>query len=520
VWYGESRSYARLGVDLTWVALSAFIALFIRDNFVLWALKVQGILLYALFCVVSAAIVFSAARLHRTLWRYVSLVDVLRLIAAVTIALLLALLGDFVLNRLEGVARSLPVIQWLLLITAMVGSRIAVRLMGERKGRQCGNLDKSPQPTQQVLVVGVNDLAELYLRSVTEFAPASFVIVGILSPESTLRGRFLRMYKILGEPADVQQVLAQLDIHGVTVDRIVVTQPFELLSRNAQEALRAVETSSAIKVDWLIESLGLRGGGVSGGLDALKAVSEMEETARAPAKKKDEGVSPSGYHHFKRVIDATAALSMVIVLAPVLALVALLVAIDVGFPIVFWQRRPGRYGRPFKLYKFRTMRGGHDAEGNRIADELRSSSIGVLLRRSWLDELPQLYNILVGEMSFVGPRPLLPIDQPKAQSSRLLVRPGLTGWAQINGGRDISSDDKTALDAWYIMNASLWLDIKTLLRTLRLVVSGGELNGLRPHVEHRGVEGTRTGTAVESEPTPLTGLNRLSLAARGAQQAP
>jgi lipopolysaccharide/colanic/teichoic acid biosynthesis glycosyltransferase len=160
------------------------------------------------------------------------------------------------------------------------------------------------------------------------------------------------------------------------------------------------------------------------------------------------------------------------------------------------------------------MRGGHDAEGNRIPDELRSSSIGRLLRRSYLDELPQLYNILVGEMSFVGPRPLLPIDQPGGQTARLLVRPGLTGWAQVNGGRDISSEGKAALDEWYIMNASLWLDIKILLRTLGIVVSGGQLDGLAPQASHRGVEKREQ----ERLSTLYTDLNRLS--ARGAQEAP
>jgi lipopolysaccharide/colanic/teichoic acid biosynthesis glycosyltransferase len=122
------------------------------------------------------------------------------------------------------------------------------------------------------------------------------------------------------------------------------------------------------------------------------------------------------------------------------------------------------------------MRACHDAEGNRIPDQLRSSKIGSLLRRSRLDELPQLYNILVGEMSFVGPRPLLPVDQPQGPDSRLLVRPGLTGWAQVNGGRDIPPEDKAALDVWYIMNASIWLDILILLRTLDMMVLGERTN--------------------------------------------
>lgn len=473
MWYEGGRSYARLTLDLTWVVLSAFIALVIRDNFVIYVPKLQGILLYALFCVVSAAIVFSAAQLHRTLWRYISLVDVLRLAGAVTITLLLALLVAFVFNRLEGVARSLPVIQWFVIFAGMVGSRIAVRLLSERRRRKHRPFDEAVEPTEHLLIVGVNDLTELYMRAVAEFAPARFVIVGLLYHGAALRGRTMRKHKVLGGPEEVQQVLAELDLHGVTVDRIVVTQPFEELSGNVQEALRAVERSSAIKVDLLIESLGLRGEKLSGAWDAPSAVPETKETEPPPAVEKNEHVAPGRYHHLKRVMDAIAAICIVLALAPVLALVALLVAIDVGFPIVFWQKRPGRHGHPFKLYKFRTMGGGHDAEGNRIPDEFRSSSIGRFLRRSWLDELPQLYNILVGEMSFVGPRPLLPIDQPKSQTSRLLVRPGLTGWAQINGGRGILLEDRAALDIGYIQNASLWLDIRILLRTLKMVILGG-----------------------------------------------
>src|SRR5262245_50394702 len=116
------RRHARLANDLAWVALSPFMALIIRDNFVPSVPRLQAIIPYALLCVVSAALVFSAARLHRTIWRYTSLPDILRLIAAVTVALLVALLGEFILHRLESIARSLPVIQWFLLVAGMLGS--------------------------------------------------------------------------------------------------------------------------------------------------------------------------------------------------------------------------------------------------------------------------------------------------------------------------------------------------------------------------------------------------------------
>jgi lipopolysaccharide/colanic/teichoic acid biosynthesis glycosyltransferase len=179
---------------------------------------------------------------------------------------------------------------------------------------------------------------------------------------------------------------------------------------------------------------------------------------------------------------------LIVILAPVACIVALLVALDVGLPLVFWQKRPGRFGRPFKLFKFRTMHAGHDAQGNRVPDEARSSKLGHLLRRIRLDELPQLYNILVGEMSFVGPRPLLPVDQPAVISPRLSVRPGLTGLAQVHGGRDISVEDKNTLDLWYIGNASLWLDIKILLRTLVVLREGERVDHDMVRVAREGLD--------------------------------
>ena len=118
------------------------------------------------------------------------------------------------------------------------------------------------------------------------------------------------------------------------------------------------------------------------------------------------------------------------------------------------------------------MAAAHDRQGNRIPDEKRQSATRRFLRRTRLDELPQLYNILVGEMSFIGPRPLLPVDQCKEHNLRLLVRPGLTGWAQVNGGRDISPEAKSALDVWYVRNATLLLDLKIVGQTFGMLIRG------------------------------------------------
>jgi lipopolysaccharide/colanic/teichoic acid biosynthesis glycosyltransferase len=203
----------------------------------------------------------------------------------------------------------------------------------------------------------------------------------------------------------------------------------------------------------------------------------------------------------KRIFDVFTSVCLIVVLWPVVGVVAVLVAIDVGFPLVFWQQRPGKHGRPFKVYKFRTMHVAHDTKGNRIPDHMRSSSVGRFLRRSRLDELPQLYNILVGEMSFVGPRPLLSVDQSRWENLRLLVRPGLTGWAQVNGGRNVSPEDKAALDLWYIVHASLWLDIKILLLTLTTVLLGERMNGDAVKAAHVKLEKMKTTECCAGMPT-------------------
>jgi lipopolysaccharide/colanic/teichoic acid biosynthesis glycosyltransferase len=178
------------------------------------------------------------------------------------------------------------------------------------------------------------------------------------------------------------------------------------------------------------------------------------------------------YWRAKRMLDIAAAACAILLLAPLMLLVAVLVIIEIGPPALFWQQRPGLGGRPFRLHKFRTMRAAYDADGRRIADADRLSTVGRFLRRFRLDELPQLFNILIGEMSFIGPRPLLQADQHPGLDARLAVRPGMTGWAQIKGGRELTASDKAALDVWYIKNACLRVDLQILLGTLRVVLLG------------------------------------------------
>ena len=174
----------------------------------------------------------------------------------------------------------------------------------------------------------------------------------------------------------------------------------------------------------------------------------------------------------KRLLDILGAVLGLALLWPVLLAVAVAIKWQMGGPVLFRQIRPGLHGRPFAMVKFRTMRDARDADGAPLPDHLRLTGLGRTLRALSLDELPELWNVLKGEMSLVGPRPLLmeylPLYSPQ-QARRHLLRPGITGWAQINGRNALSWDQKFALDLWYVDNRSLWLDLTILARTFRKV---------------------------------------------------
>ncbi|WP_028964915.1 sugar transferase [Sphingomonas phyllosphaerae] len=175
----------------------------------------------------------------------------------------------------------------------------------------------------------------------------------------------------------------------------------------------------------------------------------------------------------KRAIDIAGALTGLVCLSPVIAATAVAIRITMGSPVFFRQARPGLGGRPFTMIKFRTMANAHDAAGRPLPDSQRLTRIGRLLRSTSLDELPELWNVLVGDMSLVGPRPLLTayLDRYSPdQARRHDVKPGVTGWAQINGRNAISWDEKFALDLWYVDHRSTLLDLRILFATVRQVV--------------------------------------------------
>ena len=181
----------------------------------------------------------------------------------------------------------------------------------------------------------------------------------------------------------------------------------------------------------------------------------------------------------KRIFDLVTIFFGLIILLPVIMLTALVLISKLGLPIFFQQSRPGLNGKIFKMLKFRTMTNDYDKNGRLLSDESRMTKLGKLLRSTSLDELPSLWNVLKGDMSLVGPRPLLVEYLPLysiQQARRHEVKPGVTGWAQINGRNTISWDEKFNLDVWYVDNQSIWLDIKILWLTVRKVIAGNGIN--------------------------------------------
>jgi len=475
-WIGVlMRRAVLLIADLALMLVATLTAFILRENFEVQESRLLEFLPYVAATAAASSVVFASADLNRTVWRFSGLPDYLRVTAAVAVVAFAATAMAFAYNRVDGIARSLPILQFLAGTAFMTGARVLQSLTHTaRQQRKAATalLELSDRPRElTVLIVGISRLTETYLQAAAELMPGRVRIAGLIGCDHRHAGRLVASHPVLGVPEDIEEILNGLDVHGIHADSIVVATLFESLSPEAREALLRVERSRNINLHLLAENLGF-----------AEREFPAPQTRRRQPQHADlsfeisEGelavLAARPYWRLKRAADCVAALALLIACTPLMLLTALFVAANMGFPVVFWQQRPGLGGKPFRLYKFRTMRAAHSAGGRRLTDGERTTFAGNLLRRLRIDELPQLFNILSGDMSFAGPRPLLPRDQAAAYRARLLVRPGLTGWAQAVGGRDISAEDKAALDVWYVRNASLALDIEIALRTVPIVLFG------------------------------------------------
>lgn len=510
-----------LVLDVTLVAVSTLCAVLLRDNLVFDVTSIIAVLPHLVFTCLFAIPVLYLTGASEAIWRFSNLNDYLALLFATVVIVTGATAMSFIMTRLEGVARSIPILQGVLILLFLTGARVAMRV--RHAGRQkppriLTTADSGDGAMINTLVVGIGPLTDAYLRSVAAFVDHRIKVVGVLGRSRQQTGRQLLQFRILGVPEELDNVLRSLEVHGVTVDRIVVAAPVGELSDDAQAVLARVARSSTIEFDYLFERLAQP---PSTGSQPMAFTSATRSDAQPPSEplsrnvsaatvrnpsrlgtgdassSETDGATDGGapqdgtvrfsierldpqrlkrrrYWSVKRFMDVVGALLLLVLLSPLFIVVGVLVALDLGFPVTFWQQRPGLAGRPFRLYKFRTMAAAHDRRGILRSDSERISRLGRFLRKTRLDELPQLISVLQGSMSFIGPRPLLPRDQAPEHAARLLVRPGITGWAQVIGGRTVSAPDKAILDVWYVRNASFRLDIETVIRTVGVLLRGEE----------------------------------------------
>ena len=420
-----------------------------------------------LFVAIAAAC-FAGLGVYRHFWRYAAFPDLVPVLKAASLAILLFLPVMFVIDRLGGVPRSAPFIQWLVLVVGLCGSRLAYASFVAPRSLDGGGV--AAQRWQPVLLVGANDGASLLIQLLHAHPRSACQIVGILDDRPDYRGRTIQQVPVLGGLDELPSVVASLGVHGKRPTHLVLAAPVDELDGTTVQRMLAMAADQGVQHVELVELLSLLG----------KVADQDESTVARPAPAAITPASrPQLYPHVKRAIDVVVSATVLILATPAMLAIAAAIWLELGNPVIFHQVRPGRHLRNFTLYKFRTLRDGHLADGTVLGDDERLSSVGWFLRRTRLDELPQLWNVLVGDMSLIGPRPLLPRDLPTLGDTlheRFQLRPGITGWAQVNGGHLLTTEQKLKLDLAYTRKPSVAFDTLIAWRTARMMLLGEAVN--------------------------------------------
>jgi lipopolysaccharide/colanic/teichoic acid biosynthesis glycosyltransferase len=444
--------------DVLLAAVSPLLALYIRDAYILSG---SGVLLAGTYCLVSFActlLAYAMFGVQSGIARYYSVHDIIDLGKAVVIAALLTCVVLFVSTRLEGIPRSTPAVHALLLGVGLVTIRALAHVADKRRAHADQAAEADPQ---HVIVIGVCDLSVLYMRFLEICGLGRQRVIALLDAEPRWIGSAINGVRIYGPPSHLESLIEEFALHGIRTDRVVLGEPEDSLSDAELAEIRRACTRRGINF--------MSVSGLFDPADRKVAESASQRFEPASAHADSATLVLPRWFRFKRPVDFVVALTLIVVLIPLWLLVAGLAAADVGAPIVFWQQRVGVNGRNFLLYKVRTLRSIFDASGQVTQ---RLSWIGRLWRKTRIDELPQLLNVLTGEMSLIGPRPLLSRDQPPVPGIRLMVRPGITGWAQVNGGTLLSPQEKEALDEEYVRHASLWFDLRIVAMTVVSLLRG------------------------------------------------
>src|SRR5215510_53079 len=453
-----SRSGTRVYLslwDLFWAVVSPVLALYLRDANIVFRAEWDVLGYYWLFSSGFALVAFVALRLQDGMTRYFSVHEALDIAEAALFTELMTFVSLFTLTRLDGIPRSMPLTHGLLLAGGLIAARIVVRVIFSE--------DKEPLDyhyrRERIILIGANRFASSFIQLLKAYAPVHEPVIAVLDQDAKMIGRAIAGVQVLAAPHELDAIISEFAIHGVGTDRIVSAGEEDSLSPAVLQEIRRICKKRQIDLSFLPRVIGVTERKLT---DVAVTSQPMSETP----------VALPSFFRRKRWIDVVGSLLLTILVFPIFIVAGGLVLLDVGRPILFWQERLGWKGRSFLIYKFRTLRAPFDSEGNPTLAGRRPSAIGRFLRATRIDELPQLLNVLLGDMSLVGPRPLLPEDQPSNTSIRLSVRPGISGWAQVNGAKLVTKEEKEKLDDWYVRNASLWVDLRIAMMTIALLLRG------------------------------------------------
>jgi lipopolysaccharide/colanic/teichoic acid biosynthesis glycosyltransferase len=450
-----SRSKQKIYVsllDLCWAMLSPLLALYLSGALILTQQNWSIVGVYCALASGFAIIAFLAFGLQDSITQHFSAHEALDVAEAVLVAELMTCGFLFTLTRLEGIPRSIPLYHGLLLVGGLLLARITTRPAIVED-----HASDYQSRSERVILIGANSLATTFIRLLGAYAPNRQNVVAVLDEKSARFGRALGGVQVLGTPQELDAIVGEFAIHGIKVSRVIIAGESDLISSAALHDVERVCKKRHIAISFLPRMLGL----TQHAAPNAPAVALIQMPPELDAR--------TLYLRLKRLIDVVASIALMILLLPILVVATILVRIDLGSPVLFWQERTGWRGRPFLIYKYRTLRAPFDDGGEPAVGDRQPSGIGRFLRATRIDELPQLINVLFGDMSLVGPRPLLPEDQPANTALRLSVRPGITGWAQANGAKLVSKDEKEKFDEWYVRNASWWFDLKIVLMTLKIM---------------------------------------------------
>jgi lipopolysaccharide/colanic/teichoic acid biosynthesis glycosyltransferase len=451
-----SRGFFRIRFspfDTAWAIASPMMALAVRDAYVF---SYEG-LLYCSICLALSLTAFSAFRLHDGVSRFFSVNDAWDVLRAVAAAELMTCILLFTFTRLDNIPRSVPIVHAFTLCAGLIAVRALARL---REDNRSVGVRGGSVAVEHIIMVGSTNLTFWFVKFLAAYCPGQRQVIAVLDGRLEMIGRTVCGIRIVGPPGHLQAIIDEFAEHGIHAGRVVVGGDANLLPGATLGEIRRLCKQRRIPLDFVPELMG------------LSALEVRREAALDRIANAAPPVKLSPYFRWKYAIDFVIAAIAVVLSAPFLIAAGGLALVDVGSPIMFWQQRLGEGGRTFTIYKIRTLRPPFDQWGRPIPENRRLSWVGTLLRRTRLDELPQLFNVLVGDMSLIGPRPLLPRDQPSDPSVRLMSRPGITGWAQVNGGTLLTPSEKDELDEWYVRHASFLLDLRIIMMTLRVLICG------------------------------------------------